>query len=63
MKKHIDQTKNVHFEQLKKDGLWYGITDNFIRVATKSDTNLKNKIIPMTLTHLKAEHVYGDVIL
>ena len=50
----------VLFEQQKK-GLWTGLTDNYLRVAVKSDKDLKNELIPVKLKAVEDELLMGDV--
>jgi threonylcarbamoyladenosine tRNA methylthiotransferase MtaB len=45
----------VLWEQLERDGLWSGLTDNYLRVYLKSDEDLTN-----TLTEVRLESSYRD---
>ena len=47
---YINKQMPVLFEQQNRDGFWTGYTTNYIQVALKSDRNLHNKIIPVTLS-------------
>jgi threonylcarbamoyladenosine tRNA methylthiotransferase MtaB len=43
-------------------GVWSGLTDNYIRVFTKSDKDLTNKLMPVKLTELfNRDGVWGTV--
>ncbi len=37
----------VLWEQQSTDGVWSGLTDNYIRVYTRSDEDLTNKLLPL----------------
>jgi threonylcarbamoyladenosine tRNA methylthiotransferase MtaB len=43
----------VLWEQRQRGGFWTGLTDNYLRVATRAESNLHNRLIP---THLLATH-------
>jgi threonylcarbamoyladenosine tRNA methylthiotransferase MtaB len=36
----------------KTDGIWTGLTDNYIRVYAQSDEDLTNKLLPVRLTEV-----------
>ena len=40
----------VLWEKQSEDGIWSGLTDNYIRVTIRSDEDLSNKIMPIKLT-------------
>jgi threonylcarbamoyladenosine tRNA methylthiotransferase MtaB len=44
------------------DGVWSGLTDNYIRVYTKSSKDLTNKLLPVKLVELGRDGVWGEVI-
>jgi len=41
------------------DGIWSGLTDNYIKVYTKSDEDLTNKLLPVKLVEIKEDGVWG----
>ena len=45
----LGETMMVLFEQ-RTNGVWSGLTDNYIKVYTKSDEDLRNKLLPVKLT-------------
>jgi threonylcarbamoyladenosine tRNA methylthiotransferase MtaB len=51
----------VLFEQVSA-GLWSGLTDNYIKVYTKSMVNLTNQFIPVKLIELTRDGVWGEII-
>ncbi|WKV08827.1 tRNA (N(6)-L-threonylcarbamoyladenosine(37)-C(2))-methylthiotransferase MtaB [Thermoanaerobacterium sp. CMT5567-10] len=63
-KKFIGTTLNVLFEQNVKDfeGYVEGLTDNYIRVAVKSDLKIKNNILPVKLIETKRDFVIGKMV-
>lgn len=57
-KKFLGQTKNVLFEQKRKN-FWSGLTDNYLRVYLKSEKNLTNQILPVRLEKLYKNGIIG----
>jgi threonylcarbamoyladenosine tRNA methylthiotransferase MtaB len=55
--RYIGRTAHVLFEQ-EEGGLWTGYTENYIRVAVRSDKRLENEIHSVHL-----EQVCGDIVL
>jgi len=53
--------QKVLFEQ-KKNGLWSGLTDHYVRILLKTNQNLKNKIVDVKITKLEGNNVYGKLI-
>ncbi len=49
----ISRTMPVLWEASKADGNWSGLTGNYIKVFTKSDEDMGNKLSPAKLTRLK----------
>ena len=47
----LGKTMTVLWEK-SSDGIWTGLTDNYIRVHTKSAKNLTNKLLPVKLTEV-----------
>jgi len=43
------------------DGIWSGLTDNYIKVYTKSDEDLTNKLLPVKLVEISRDGVWGEV--
>ena len=43
------KTMTILWEQRAADGTWTGITGNYIRACTDSDTDLTNQLLPVTL--------------
>ncbi len=58
---NIATTQHVLFEQRKK-GYWTGLTDSYIRVKVKSDLDLKNKLLPVSLEKIDHLAMIGRLI-
>ena len=57
----VGKKSNVLFERLK-DGFYEGHTSNYIKVKFASDTDLSNKIVPMTFTGVEGEKLIGNIL-
>jgi len=56
----LGQTLSVLWESREADtGEWVGLTDNYVRVRTRSDEELHNRIAPARLLELAGEDVRG----
>ena len=58
----LGRTEMVLFEQCS-DGWYSGLTDNYIKVYAKSDSDLTNQMVPVKLVELKGDGVKGEVSL
>ncbi len=56
----LGKTLTVLWEK-QTDGIWSGLTDNYIRVYTKSDKDLTNRILSVRLTKVRKDGVWGTV--
>ncbi len=45
----------------RSNGLWSGLTDNYIRVYTKNNEDLANKLLPVKLAEVYEDGVWGEV--
>jgi len=61
IERFLGQTGEVLFEQ-KSGGLWSGLTGNYIRVYVKSDNDLTNQILPVTLVKAHKDGILGEII-
>ncbi len=59
MERFLGTTVSVLFEQKKTE--WTGVTDNFIRVRVKSDSNLKNEVVPVRLEKVDGGEMTGTI--
>ena len=55
----LGRTMTVLFEQ-QSNGVWSGLTDNYIKVYTKSSGDLTNKLLPVRLGEVRGEGVWGE---
>lgn len=58
----IGTTRPVLFEEEKKDGLMYGFTDNYIKVATTYDPNLVGNIEYFHLENVNEENIVEGIL-
>ena len=56
----LGRTVSVLFEQ-RSNGIWSGLTGNYIKVYTKSSGGLTNKLLPVKLAEIKGDGVWGDI--
>ena len=54
----LGKTMPVLWEQ-QSDGIWSGLTDNYIKVYTKSNSDLTNKLLPVKLVEVGGDGVWG----
>ncbi len=54
----LGRTMMVLWEK-RTNGLWSGLTDNYIKVYTKSDKDLTNKLLPVKLVDIRGDGVWG----
>ncbi len=52
---YLGKTLPVLWEQQADDGRWTGLTDNYIRVYTRSNEDLSNKLLPVNLGQVRME--------
>jgi len=58
---HVDAVVTVLFEQLE-GAVWTGYTGNYLRVAARSEENLRNEIRRVKLERLEGEALHGTVL-
>jgi threonylcarbamoyladenosine tRNA methylthiotransferase MtaB len=54
---HLGESREVLFEEEEKDGMMFGFTDNYIRVAIPYDGNKVNTILSIPLGRINADMV------
>jgi threonylcarbamoyladenosine tRNA methylthiotransferase MtaB len=52
----------VLWERPNRAGLWSGLTDNYIRVVTRADADLHNRIRMTRLVRARNRHVVGELL-
>jgi len=60
-RRFIGETMPVLWEK-ETDGVWSGLTDNYIRVHTRSSEDLVNKLLPVKLVEVGEDKVWGKII-
>ncbi|MFH0846490.1 MAG: tRNA (N(6)-L-threonylcarbamoyladenosine(37)-C(2))-methylthiotransferase MtaB [Chloroflexota bacterium] len=60
IQKFIGRRMPVLFEQPESEGVWSGLTDNYIRVYVRSDEDLTNKLVEVRLEKLYRDGVWGE---
>jgi threonylcarbamoyladenosine tRNA methylthiotransferase MtaB len=58
----LDKTVTVLFEQESAEGLWEGLSGNYVRVYAKSEDNLSGKIRKITLKDLYKDGMIGEIL-
>ena len=58
----LGRTMTVLWEKQSDDGVWSGHTDNYIKVYTRSDEDLTNKLLPVKLVEVRGDGVWGEVL-
>ena len=56
----LGKTLPVLWEKRDK-GVWSGLTDNYIRIYTRSDEDLTNKLLPVRLVEVRGYGVWGSI--
>ena len=60
--RYIGRTMPVLWESKVNDGVYSGLTDNYIRVFTGSSQPLDNTILEVRLVKLYIDGVWGEII-
>ena len=53
--------QTVLFEEIK-EGVWCGVTDNYVRVKAASSRNLQNQLVPVRLERVDGQAVWAEII-
>ena len=56
----LGKTMGVLWEK-QSGGIWSGLTDNYIKVYTKNNEDLTNKLLPVKLVEVKDDGVWGKI--
>ena len=57
----LGKTMIVLWEKRSGDGVWTGITDNYIKVYSKNSEDLTNKLLPARLGEARGDGVWGEI--
>jgi len=52
----------VLWEQRRRDGLWAGLTDNYLRIVTSTANDLHNRLTATRLVTMRNDHLVGEVL-
>jgi threonylcarbamoyladenosine tRNA methylthiotransferase MtaB len=58
----VGMTTDVLFERRNKEDFFTGYSTNFVKVHVKTDSDLKNEIRKVHLTHFKDGKLYGELL-
>ncbi len=59
--KFLGRSLAVLWEEEKGDGIWIGLSDNYIRVFTESVEQLRNRLLPVRLTQEHDSGLWGSI--
>ena len=60
-RKFLGKTMSVLWEQ-RAGGVWFGLTGNYIKVHTRSDKDLTNRLLTTKLVEVKSDGAWGEVV-
>jgi threonylcarbamoyladenosine tRNA methylthiotransferase MtaB len=60
-RKFLGRSLTVLWEEAKGDGIWTGLSDNYIRVFTESEEQLRNRLLPVRLTQEHGSGLWGSL--
>ncbi len=58
----LGKTMMVLWEKQSAAGIWSGLTDNYIKVYTRSDEDLANRLLPVKLVEGRGDGVWGVIM-
>lgn len=59
----LGRTMAVLWEKETREGVWSGLTDNYIRVFTKSSQKLKNRLVEARITGWHNGGLWGELLI
>jgi threonylcarbamoyladenosine tRNA methylthiotransferase MtaB len=60
-RRFLGRRLTVLWEEEKGDEIWTGLSDNYLRVFTKSEEQLRNRLLPVRLTQEHASGLWGSL--
>lgn len=60
-RRFLGRTLSVLWETRRADGLWSGLSDNYLRVLVEAEDNLHNTIRPVLATEVTEDSLRGDL--
>ncbi|MDY6876924.1 MAG: tRNA (N(6)-L-threonylcarbamoyladenosine(37)-C(2))-methylthiotransferase MtaB [Chloroflexota bacterium] len=61
-RRFVGQEMEVLWEQRRHDDRWVGLTDNYLRVVTRAEDNLRNRLTTTRLLAVQSDDLIGEVI-
>ena len=61
-RRFLGQEMVVLWQRRQRDGLWVGLTDNYLRVVAHAEGDLHNRLTPTRLVALQDDCLVGEVI-
>jgi len=61
-RRFLGQELAVLWERRRRDGLWHGLTDNYLQVVTACPADLHNRITPTRLIGEQNGFLVGEVV-
>jgi threonylcarbamoyladenosine tRNA methylthiotransferase MtaB len=62
-RKFLGRTMTVLWEKQSRDGIWSGLTDNYMKVYTRSNEDLTNQLLPVKLVEVfDRDGVWGETV-
>lgn len=58
---YLGKTMRVLFEDKNSDGVYEGLTDNYIRVKAKSDKNISDQFLDVKITEIKDDYCLAEI--
>ncbi len=58
----LGEVMPVLWEKQSDHGIWSGLTDNYIKVYTRSNEDLTNRLLPVKLVEVRGDGVWGEVV-
>jgi len=59
--KFLGKIMPVLWEKRSPEGVWSGLTPNYIKVYTESNKDLTNKLLPVKLAEIRDDGVWGEI--
>jgi len=57
----LGKTMSVLWEEQSGDGIWSGHTDNYLKVYTRNNEDLTNRLLPVRLVEVRGDGVWGNL--
>lgn len=61
-RRFVGREMAVLWEQRRRDGLWTGLTDNYLRVITRTEDNLHNRLVSARLLDVQDGCLMGNIL-